>query len=229
MKGVSAWTASLRAARRSWTWSSARWRSADMEPGHSGSRGRGRRRAGGREIGNGKETEFWRRGEKKGEPGLGRVRWPQTWRGREKRGRTTTTKPNVREIYNQSKERRWKVREGRQEEEEEWAVENEWDKNNNGKMQERFPRPPPLPPHRAEATGPNEQLTRGLRTPRGPQVYQQLVWYQVWFLLLCTLCLRGHIRFDIIFLLLYEFIYYLRFCYIMMRQRSSFPNCSTCF
>lgn len=146
MKGVSAWTASLRAARRSWTWSSARWRSADMEPGHSGSRGRGRRRAGGREIGNGKETEFWRRGEKKGEPGLGRVRWPQTWRGREKRGRTTTTKPNVREIYNQSKERRWKVREGRQEEEEERAGENEWDKNNNGKMQERFPRPPPLPP-----------------------------------------------------------------------------------
>lgn len=29
-----------------------------MEPGHFGSRGRGRRGAGGREIGNGKETEF---------------------------------------------------------------------------------------------------------------------------------------------------------------------------
>lgn len=40
------------------TWSSARWRTV-MEACHFGSRGRGSRRAGGQEIGNGKQTEFF--------------------------------------------------------------------------------------------------------------------------------------------------------------------------
>lgn len=60
--------------RSSWKWTRGNVREDGAQPGDTqrivelgqfGSRGRGRRGAGGREKGNGKETEFWRRGERR--------------------------------------------------------------------------------------------------------------------------------------------------------------------